>query len=221
LKIGEDEMKRDKVFVIFIVFVSFAITGLLHYMRSPQARRAVPYLNALESSLSVFGEGKTNEFYSLNSQLKPAIVDNIIPIEYFVEEQRIIEEFDNVNQVNPILCRDEPADYISFYISLTNEMNMYGSSRGLRINNEGSCDTIFTAPHKSIRIANSNRHIIHIIKANDSLFKLAKRYYHDGSKWEKIYQANRNEMSDPNSLTIGQELIIPSSKEDKYRIIKT
>ncbi len=214
-------MKRDKVFVIFIVFVSFVITGLLHYMRSPQMRRAVPYLNALESSLCVFGEGKTNEFYSLNSQLKPVIVDNIIPIDYFVEEQRIIEEFDNVNQVKPILCSDEPTDYISFYISLTNEMNIYGSSHGLRINNEGSCDTIFTAPHRNIRVTNSNRYITHKIKANDSLFKLAKRYYHDGSKWEKIFQANRNEMSDPNSLTIGQELVIPSIKEDKYRIIKT
>ncbi len=218
-------MKRDKIFVIFIVFVSFAITGLLHYMRSPQTRRAVPYLNALESSLSVFGEGKTNEFYSLNSQLKPAIEDNIIPVEYFVEEQRIIEEFDNEMQVKPILCRDEPTDYISFYISLTNEMNMYGSSHELKINDVGSCDTIFTAPHRSVRIANSNRHLTHKIKANDSLFKLAKKYYNDGSKWEKIYQANRNEMSDPNSLTIGQKLLIPnitvSSKKDKHRIIKT
>ncbi len=218
-------MKRDKVFVIFIVFISFAITGVLHFMRSPESLKAVPYLISLESSLNVFGQEKTNEYYSFNSNLKPAIEDNIIPIEYFIEEQRIIDEFDNKKRNESILCRNEPTDYISFYMSLTNEMNVYGSSHELKMKDIGSCDTIITAPHRSIRITNSNRHIIHKIKANDSLFKLAKRYYHDGSKWKKIYQANRNEMSDPNSLTIGQELLIPnitvSSKEDRIKIIKT
>ncbi|MCP4266115.1 MAG: LysM peptidoglycan-binding domain-containing protein, partial [Candidatus Brocadiaceae bacterium] len=63
------------------------------------------------------------------------------------------------------------------------------------------------------------------IEANDSLFKLAKRYYNDGSKWTEIYRANRNEMKDPHSLKIGQELFIPnitvSSKKNRVKIIKT
>jgi len=111
-------MKLDKLFVIFIVFISFAVTGVLHYMRSPETQRIVPYLTALESSLCVFGEGKTNEFYSINSQLTPGIEDDIIiPIGYFIEEQRIIEEFNNEKQIKPILCRDEssPITYHSIY----------------------------------------------------------------------------------------------------------
>ncbi len=220
-------MKRDKFFVIFIIFISFVITGVLHCMRSPESQNAIPYLTALESSLSVFGEGKTNEYYSFNSQLKPVMQDNVIPVEYFVEEQRIIDEYDNENQVAPILCRDEFTDYISFYISLTNDMNMYSSAHELKIKEAESYNTIFSDPHQSIRIVNSNHRITHKIKANDSLFKLAKRYYNDGSKWREIYQANKKEMNDPHSLKIGQELFIPnitvSRQEDKHRIkvIKT
>lgn len=217
-------MKRDKLFVIFIVFISFAVTGVLHYMRSPEKQRVIPYLNALESSLSVFGKGKTNEFYSSNSQLKPGTENNIIPIGFFVEEQRIIEEFNNEKRIKPILCRNKPTDYISFYISLTDSMNLYGNAHKLKMS-EVKYDTIFSVGHQGIRIANNNRRITHKIKANDSLYKLAKRYYNDGSKWEKIYQANRNEMPDPHSLKIGQELLIPnitvSSKEERHRIIKT
>lgn len=218
-------MKRDKLFVIFIVFISFAVTGVLHYMRSPETQKIAPYLTALESSLNVFGEGKTNEFYSFNSQLKPGIENNIIPIGYFVEEQRIIEEFNNKRQIKAITYRNEPADYISFYISLTDEMNLYGNAHKLKMSEVRSYDTIFSVGLQSIRTINNNHRITHKIKANDSLYKLAKMYYNDGSKWENIYQANKNKMPDPHSLKIGQELLIPnitvSSKEERHRIIKT
>ncbi len=218
-------MKRDKIFVVFIVCVAFAVTGVLQYMRSPETRKIVPYLTALESSLNVFGEGKTNEFYSLHSQLEPNLEDNFIPIGYFVEEQRIIEEFDNEKQIKPVLCRDEYTDYISFYISLTNDMNVYGSSHDLKKKDIELCDTIFCVSHQSARIENNNRRITHKIRANDSLFKLAKRYYNDGSKWTEIYQANKKEMPDPHSLKIGQELLIPnitvSRRAERDRIIKT
>jgi hypothetical protein len=221
-------MKRDKKFVVFIVFVSFVITGALQYMRSPGTPHIVPYLTALESSVSVIGKGNTNEFYSFNSQLKPGIENNIIPIGYFVEEQRIIEEFNNEKQIKPILCRNEPTDYISFYISLTDEMNLYGNAHKLKMSEVKSYNTIFSVGHQGlqgIRIANNNRRITHKIKTNDSLYKLAKRYYNDGSKWENIYQANKNKMPDPDSLKIGQELLIPnitvSSKDERHRIIKT
>ncbi len=214
-------MKKDKISVVFIVIVSCVITGVLQYSKSSETLGIISSLTAPDSNLCVSAEEDTHELYS---QLKPAAEDTIIPIEYFIEEQRIIDEFDNKKRIEPILCRNEPTDYISFYISLTNKMNMYSSSHELKVEDAGTCDTIFTAPHRS-EIANSNRYIIHKIKANDSLFKLAKKYYHDGSKWKKIYQANRDEMSDPNSLTIGQELVIPkitvSSKEDKHRVIKT
>lgn len=51
--------------------------------------------------------------------------------------------------------------------------------------------------------------VIHKVKPNDSLFKISRKYYGDEAKWHKIYEANKGEMSGPNTLYIGQELLIP------------
>ena len=218
-------MKRDKVFVIFIVFVAFGITGFLHFMRSPDSKEILPYLSAIESRLNVFGEGKTNEFYSFNSELEPDLSDKIIPIDYFIEEQSIIDDYEREKQVKTILYLDEPNNYISFYLSLTNPMDVKYNSVVLNDEGNGASDLVIPPELVKASVTNSNRRITHKIKANDSLFKLAKRYYNDGSKWKKIFQANKNKMSNPNSLKIGQELLIPnitvSRKEDKQGIIKT
>ncbi len=50
---------------------------------------------------------------------------------------------------------------------------------------------------------------IHKVKPNDSLFKISRKYYGDEAKWHKIYEVNRGNMSNPNALYIGQELLIP------------
>jgi nucleoid-associated protein YgaU len=51
--------------------------------------------------------------------------------------------------------------------------------------------------------------VIHKVKPNDSLFKISRKYYGDEAKWHKIYEANKDNMSGPNALYIGQELLIP------------
>ncbi len=220
-------MKNDNRIVVLIICIAFAATGVLQYMRSPDAKKIMPYLSAMESSLNVFGKGKTNEFYSLNSELAPAMDDKIIPIAYFVEELLILEEFTNQRQNTPILYRDEPKDYISFYLSLTDDMDMKYDSAELKIEEEGLCDMMIPGYIREVSMANSNRRITHKIKANDNLSKLAKRYYNDESKWYRIYQANKKRMPNPHSLKIGQELLIPditlSSNEDRDRgrIVKT
>ncbi|MCF6156523.1 MAG: LysM peptidoglycan-binding domain-containing protein [Candidatus Brocadia sp.] len=49
----------------------------------------------------------------------------------------------------------------------------------------------------------------HIIQQGDSLYTLATKYYNDGTKWSKIFNANRKVLKDQKSLKIGQELVIP------------
>ena len=43
----------------------------------------------------------------------------------------------------------------------------------------------------------------------DTLWDLAVHYYGDGSKWDKIYNANRDQVSDPDLIYPGQRLLIP------------
>ena len=47
------------------------------------------------------------------------------------------------------------------------------------------------------------------IKAGDTLWGLAVKYYKDGSKYTKIYNANKDIIKNPNKLTIGWKIKIP------------
>jgi nucleoid-associated protein YgaU len=47
------------------------------------------------------------------------------------------------------------------------------------------------------------------VAAGDSLSKIAKQFYGNANQYNKIFEANRNVLSDPNVVKIGQELVIP------------
>jgi LysM repeat protein len=49
----------------------------------------------------------------------------------------------------------------------------------------------------------------YIVKAGDTLSKIAKEHYGDASQYMKIFEANRDKLSDPNKIQPGQHLIIP------------
>ncbi len=47
------------------------------------------------------------------------------------------------------------------------------------------------------------------VQPNDNLSKIARKHYGDGQKWIRIFEANRDSMSDSSSLYVGQKLLIP------------
>ncbi len=49
----------------------------------------------------------------------------------------------------------------------------------------------------------------HTVQKGDTLYKLARTYYTDQSKWRDIWKANRGRLSDANKLEVGQTLVIP------------
>lgn len=53
---------------------------------------------------------------------------------------------------------------------------------------------------------------LHKVQPNDSLSKIANKYYGDESKWLLIFNANRDKLTDKNSLKIGTKLFIPEEK---------
>jgi LysM repeat protein len=50
---------------------------------------------------------------------------------------------------------------------------------------------------------------IHTVASGDTLSSIAEQYYGDASKWETIFEANKDILPDANSLKLGQELKIP------------
>lgn len=50
---------------------------------------------------------------------------------------------------------------------------------------------------------------IHEVVPGDTLSKLAKTFYGDPAKYTKIFEANRDQLKDPNLIKPGQKLKIP------------
>lgn len=47
------------------------------------------------------------------------------------------------------------------------------------------------------------------VQGGDTLWKIARNFYGDGNKYTTIYNANRDKISNPNLIYVGQVLIIP------------
>ena len=50
------------------------------------------------------------------------------------------------------------------------------------------------------------------VVAGDSLSKIAKREYGDANAWNAIFEANKDQIKDPNLIHPGQKLKIPPKK---------
>ena len=50
---------------------------------------------------------------------------------------------------------------------------------------------------------------IYVVVAGDSLSKIAKREYGDANEWQRIFDANKDILKDPDKIFPGQKLKIP------------
>ncbi|MDG2525087.1 LysM peptidoglycan-binding domain-containing protein [Stenotrophomonas sp. HITSZ_GD] len=48
------------------------------------------------------------------------------------------------------------------------------------------------------------------VQSGDSLSKIAKHHYGDANAWQKIFQANRDVLDDPDKIFPGQTLRLPA-----------
>jgi nucleoid-associated protein YgaU len=51
----------------------------------------------------------------------------------------------------------------------------------------------------------------YVVKSGDSLSKIAKHFYGDGSKWKKIHAANSDKIPNPDMIHPGLQLTIPDA----------
>ena len=47
------------------------------------------------------------------------------------------------------------------------------------------------------------------VQQGDTLWNIAKKYYGDGAQYTRIYEANKNKITDPTLITAGQVLTLP------------
>lgn len=48
------------------------------------------------------------------------------------------------------------------------------------------------------------------VQSGDSLSKIAKQFYGDANQYMKIFEANKDKLSDPDKIKPGMDLVIPS-----------
>ncbi len=60
-----------------------------------------------------------------------------------------------------------------------------------------------------IRVEETDYYHKHTVESGESLSKIAKHYYGDANKYMKIFNANTDQLKDPNLIHPGQELVIP------------
>jgi nucleoid-associated protein YgaU len=49
----------------------------------------------------------------------------------------------------------------------------------------------------------------YVVVSGDSLSKISKKFYGDANQWRKIFEANRDQIKDPDLIHPGQKLVIP------------
>ena len=49
----------------------------------------------------------------------------------------------------------------------------------------------------------------HTVVAGDTLSKIATQFYGDATKWARVFEANRNQLANPNVIFPGQVLRVP------------
>ncbi len=104
--------------------------------------------------------------------------------------------------VEDITVTESTENGFDIYISLTlKEYKEFGA----KFVTEQSTNT--TAARQEDNAPQSG--VTYTVVSNDSLWKIAKSLYGDGTKWKDIYNANTDVISNPNVIKVGMVLTIP------------
>jgi len=60
-----------------------------------------------------------------------------------------------------------------------------------------------------IKVANTDHYHEHVVESGDTLSGIAKTYYGDPGMYMQIFQANRDQLDNPDLIKVGQKLEIP------------
>ncbi len=74
-------------------------------------------------------------------------------------------------------------------------------------NNENASDVITISKERSTENKPTTKK--YTVRAGDTLWAIAKKYYGNGAQYTRIYNANRAILSNPNVIRVGQVLTIP------------
>ena len=202
-------MKRDVQVGVVLGVIILAIIGVFLSTRTAVKAPAIPIPEVEEDSKMILldindlsketkDSAITGESINETAQNKNIEQTKTKVINTIKTEEQSIEKEDNV--VEGTWNKSESERPINVVVSENKEVV---SSQG-----EEEFKDIDT---NEVQVSSSKLRM-HKVQQNDSLYKIANKYYGDESKWLLIFNANRDKLSDRNSLKIGTELFIPEEK---------
>ena len=75
-------------------------------------------------------------------------------------------------------------------------------------------DSSSTAREPAIPPTRQGEEKTYVVQKGDSLSKIAKREYGDAQAWRRIFDANRDQIQDPDLIHPGQTLKIPDAPQN-------
>ena len=60
-----------------------------------------------------------------------------------------------------------------------------------------------------IKVEKTDLYGVYAVKSGDTLSKIAKYVYSDANKYPKIFEANKDQLSNPDLIKVGQKLKLP------------
>ena len=61
-----------------------------------------------------------------------------------------------------------------------------------------------------LKVANPEVFHVHTVQSGESLSKISKQYYKDANQYMKIFNANKDQLTNPDMINVGQVLKIPN-----------
>ena len=62
----------------------------------------------------------------------------------------------------------------------------------------------------NITVANPDFFHVHTVESGESLSKISKKYYKDANQYMKIFNANTDQLKNPDMINVGQKIKIPN-----------
>ena len=61
-----------------------------------------------------------------------------------------------------------------------------------------------------LKVLNTDFYHIHIVESGENLSKISKHYFKDANKYMNIFNANKDQLTNPDMIKVGQQLKIPN-----------
>jgi|ETNmetMinimDraft_3_1059899.scaffolds.fasta_scaffold14632_1 LysM repeat protein len=160
------------------------------------------------------------EFASFTERIRHPVIEEVVEIEPIEEEvalreapppepeisdEPVVEEEDILSEA-PTAAEELQEDTVIAEISLTLEPELSEALETVAVTEE-------VAVEEEVKEEKPTLHLTHEVAAGENLWKLAVQYLSAGKRWQEIYELNRENISNPELILVGQELQIPSSKE--------